>query len=424
MKRIVSFILMMALLLTFMPRAAWAEPVVGSSGNKCGDNMDWEYSAGILHIFGTGDMYNYDLTTGASVPWSGVTEEIHTIEVSEGVVSIGSVAFNDCKNLVSVTLPDSLEVIGQYAFSNTTSLTHITFGENLHTIGARAFQNSNIRILSIPEGVTTIGERAFYGSQITEITLPKSVTSIGEDVFFQCYNLKKIAVDSENTAYSSWDNVLYSKDRTTLLCYPFTKTNTHYTVPSGVETVAKNAFYDNDNLKSIVLPGSITTICETAFYDCRSLESITIGSSLQTVEESAFTSCNNISYVYFGGTVEDWANVEIYSGNSTLANSPYIYYSAAYPPDAFTTPTIVKSSTEDAWSFDIAVEEPTPHCDIYIVIYNTLQEIVSIEVAPMNYAERTIVEVPKTDEDVYVKVFIMTPDLCPIISAPELTSLL
>ena len=71
-----------------------------------------------------------------------------------------------------------------------------------------------------PEGVNEIKAYAFYCCiKLEEATIPASVTSLGEFVFSECFSLKKITVDSNNSTYSS-DNrgVLFNKDK---ICCPF-----------------------------------------------------------------------------------------------------------------------------------------------------------------------------------------------------------
>ena len=93
--------------------------------------------------------------------------------VTYTVVGIEDFAFDKCRNLKHITLPNTIEHIGSCAFSNCTSLTSIV----------------------IPEGVTSIPDRAFYGcTSLKSITIPNSVKSIGAQAFYDCSSLSSITI--------------------------------------------------------------------------------------------------------------------------------------------------------------------------------------------------------------------------------------
>ena len=80
-------------------------------------------------------------------------------------------AFNNCSNLTSVTIGDSVTNIGDYAFNMCSSLTNI----------------------SIPDSVTSIGAYAFYNcGSLTSVTIGKGVTSIGAYAFYNCSSLMSV----------------------------------------------------------------------------------------------------------------------------------------------------------------------------------------------------------------------------------------
>ena len=124
----------------------------------CGDNLSWLFNDenSTLVISGTGDMSRY--TTCLSCPWSSFMEQIETVEIEEGVSSIGSYAFCNCSSLKTVNITSSI----------------------LTSIGGSAFQIcKNLTSITIPSSVTSIREYAFYGCEsLTSITLPSSLTSI------------------------------------------------------------------------------------------------------------------------------------------------------------------------------------------------------------------------------------------------------
>ena len=118
-------------------------------------------------------------------------------------------ALMDNKTLTEVALPASVTEIGAYAFSGCAALTKVSFatGSALATIGDAAFDACRaLHDLALPEGLESIGYRAFCGCEaLTKITIPASVTEIGDTAFAACHLLKDLtfAEDSELTLIGS-----------------------------------------------------------------------------------------------------------------------------------------------------------------------------------------------------------------------------
>ena len=114
---------------------------------------------------------------------ANIPEKVTYKKSEYNVTSIGNLAFEFCRSLTSVTIPDSVTSISWCAFSYCSSLTSII----------------------IPEGVTSIGDRAFSGcSSLTSIIIPEGVTSIGEYAFDNCDSLT-IYCETANKP-SGWSN--------------------------------------------------------------------------------------------------------------------------------------------------------------------------------------------------------------------------
>ena len=86
-------------------------------------------------------MKNY--TDSNLPPWYSQRDSIIKIQVSDGVENIGSLAFLDCSNVESVTLPESIYSIGNYAFARCKKLTAIYLGSKL-ILSPSFFNHSNI----------------------------------------------------------------------------------------------------------------------------------------------------------------------------------------------------------------------------------------------------------------------------------------
>lgn len=134
-----------------------------------------------LTISGTGEMYNYsyseDLDQENSEqqrPWEEFRGSITRIKVEKGVTSIGNYAFMRTEHLKSVELPEGLLSIGQCAFQGCYESKEE--GDALQVIGG-------LPEITIPDSVTSIGNGAFRDNQNLQ-----TVNYLGENLVTICPN--------------------------------------------------------------------------------------------------------------------------------------------------------------------------------------------------------------------------------------------
>ena len=239
-KRLLSILLVLLMALTLLPLGALAE-----DGNKCGENLTWEFADGILTISGTGDMYDY--SEDYLAPWSEHCLEITNVTISGGVTSIGSSAFCYC-SVKSITLPFGLKHIGASAF----------------------FNCPNIQQINIPDSVEHIDPYAFsFCKGLHTVKLPASLTLISEDLFAECANLKNIDI------------------------------------PDTVTEIGANAFLRCTAFILEKLPAGIKSIGTAAFANCGRIESLALPKTLDSIGEAAFGG-TIIDKASFDGTLEKW----------------------------------------------------------------------------------------------------------------------
>ncbi|NLC67237.1 MAG: leucine-rich repeat protein [Clostridiaceae bacterium] len=168
--------------------------------------------------------------------------------------------YNVRTQIKSVTISDEVTTIGSYVFYRCSALTPIT----------------------IPGGVTTIGNSAFYGCRSLEsITIPSSVTELGEGAFMSCLSLTAVEFESGSTITTISKSLFGS-------CFKLSEIN----IPESVMTIDEAAFSDCIALTSITIPGGVTSIGKRAFYNCRSLATIINNhNGNQTIGENAFQDC-------------------------------------------------------------------------------------------------------------------------------------
>jgi len=129
-------------------------------------------------------------------------------------------------------------------------------GDTVTHIGTSAFLGSTtVRTVTLPDGLKSIGDYAFYESSIESVIIPSSVESIGEGAFSSCRSLRAINVDSGNSRYSSLEGVLFSKDKSRIICYPSGKQGEGYTIRYGVSVIEPAAFLNCVYLESVSYNG-------------------------------------------------------------------------------------------------------------------------------------------------------------------------
>ena len=249
-----------------------AEPGEIASGED--RNITWRLTEdGTLYIEGKGDMPDYDSIYDSrnQAPWSDLDISINKAIVGKGLTSIGDSAFDFCRNLTSIELPEGVTSIGEDAFRGCSSLSSIKLPEGVTSIGDSAFYDcSDLTSIELPEGVTSIGNKVFSDcSSLSSIKIPERVTSIGEGAFDGCSSLSSIKI------------------------------------PEGVTSIGDFAFYDCSSLSSIKIPEGVTSIGWYAFEGCKSLSSIKIPEGVTSIGIYAFSGCSSLSSIEIPGNVSE-----------------------------------------------------------------------------------------------------------------------
>ncbi|MFP3042601.1 leucine-rich repeat domain-containing protein [Treponema primitia] len=253
------------------------------------------------------------------------------------VREIGSKAFSK-KELVAVTIPDTLTSIGDEAFREN-QLTNVVIPGSIKTIGKSAFSENQLTGVTIPEGVTTIGEWAFSKNLLTEVIIPESVTSIGAYAF-QENQLASVTIPHGITTIepqifykNKLSNITIPEGVTTIGTFAFAENQlTGVVIPESVTTINVAAFQDNklanivipgkvtylsgfnkNQLTSIVIPGSVTVLGEFAFAG-NQLTDVSIPESVTAVYDTAFNA-NKLTNFRFPDRITNISNFIIsYNG--------------------------------------------------------------------------------------------------------------
>ena len=168
-KRLTAAFAAFVLLLTWFPAAGVfaSEPLNG----KCGESLSWQLDGGVLRIYGTGAMYDYDDAENPA-PWRA--GEIKTLVIELGVESVGAYAFYDCDGLTEVTIPQSVVSVGTCAFRSCSSLERVAVGTGVKSISDFAFAYcTGLAAVELPKSVTGIAANAFKGDSFILLYVPE-----------------------------------------------------------------------------------------------------------------------------------------------------------------------------------------------------------------------------------------------------------
>ena len=201
-------------------------------------------------------------------------ETFDELQYFTGLTAIGARAFNNCTNLKSVTLPQTVTSIGLSAFAGCSSLESIRLPQALTEIVNYAFSGcSSLESIELPNSLESIGSSAFSSSGLKEIFIPASVQTVNESAFTSCANLKLIVFDEENPVYESgiYRNAIIVKETQKAL---HISTNNPI-IPEGVRSFTSNGVWKGGGtVTQLVVPASVEQLGRAVFH--RDLETLTV----------------------------------------------------------------------------------------------------------------------------------------------------
>ena len=233
-----------------------------------------------------------------------IPEKIHERSGDYTVTAIGDKAFYDCRDLKSVTIPQSVTSIGDYAFFQCISLKTLSFGE-------KSFGEN------IETNIKTIGKDAFYYCiELDNVTIPQSVTSIGSEAFRFCNNMKSLTINGAIEVMGA---------------YAFAGCISLETISLGenIKTIGYHAFDSciSINLTNVTIPENVTTIRPGTFSFCKHLEYIMLPAGLTSFQDS-LKGCPDGCVIYYNNdeaNARRWFGEDAVGDNAVLAGHKLLY---------------------------------------------------------------------------------------------------
>lgn len=220
---------------------------------------------------------------------------LRSVTIQGSVTQIGRNAFANCSNLLSVVLVEDSKSLGlrrinSFAFWNCVSLEDINLENAIHLsmIDGSAFEGcKSLKHIELPERLYHFGDFAFRGCEsLQSMALPVTATDVPGNAFLGCVRLREIKIAPEGN-YLFENGILYDKTKSRLVrCFLGDQAES-IKIDDGVTEILPSAFAGCRHLKSVILPASLKRIGEFAFCDS-GLKEIVLPAGLENIGYAAF----------------------------------------------------------------------------------------------------------------------------------------
>lgn len=243
----------------------------------------------------------------------------------------------------SLTTKGPIETIGRYAFYSCAILESVQISNGVKSLGERSFANCrSLKKVHCPGSYTFVPNQCFYSnSSLDELLLSKTIKTIGEGAFYECRSIKDIEF-GESLRYiktsafegcSSLESLTFNS-RVEIGEYGFRGCSS-LTDISGLHApviLGREAFASCASLTDISFLDDIAVMGEGCFMNCNGLREIKLKCPVE-IPSLAFSNCSALEYLYIGEEVEvigDMAFDACLHLKSILLKSPvnYIGYEA------------------------------------------------------------------------------------------------
>ena len=340
-----------------------------------------------MPYYSTQQLNGHDVT---SAPWGEYEEYIEGLRIKKGITEVGGQAFYGLPKLKWGEIDDSVTAINNMAFEYCKLLEKVNIPEKVTTIEYGAFRNTSLKSINIPKNLkicrgdafgdsvrsvyiedlmqwlnmegdlwlySTEGFINYYvnGKELENLVIPQEITHIRKNAFAYGKNIKTVAFHDtieyiDDFAFGYCANLKLKRDK----------------LPNYLKRIGREAFSNCKSISEVAIPSSVINIGDYAFrgcsemtqcifakdiqidkispymfYECKKLEKITIPSSVEKIDSYAFYGCRELKDVIIPASV---TQIESY-GFERCENLKEVKFAAGS-----------KLTSIGAWAFDDCIE--------------------------------------------------------------------
>ena len=256
-------------------------------------------------------------------------------------------AFANCSRLVSIKIPDTVELVGTGAFSGCSRLEHIEVYEvegnherfyasddgaliryDMGTTFLEVVPRAKTGTYVMSEEINVIRIKAFEYSNLESVVISTSVTKVSSQAFYRCSKLEAIDfIDGRTVPVAFEDDAFYRCTEVSSIKIPATVNDISITMLQSLPSLTTIIVEDGhtaygsvagmltNNLQdtivfvpnayisgSFTVPQGIQHIGERAFEFCVGLTEVNVPNYVKTIGANAFNGCTGIKAINFAGS--------------------------------------------------------------------------------------------------------------------------
>ena len=267
-----------------------------------------------------------------SISSTQVFNSVKHVIFEEGATRVPAYIMYGNKALLSFTIPDTVTLIAEHAFDKTNmKVNTFTLPSNIQRLGLAAFQTVEIDYLTIPKSLQYVSSTVVFGS-VKHVIFEEGATRVPAYIMYGNKALLSFTIPDTVTLIAE-----HAFDKTNM------KVNT-FTLPSNIQRLGLAAFQTVE-IDYLTIPKSLQDVSSTVVFGSvkhvsfeegmkvipssvmlessasHSLIWAQIPASVTVIGNKSFGNCSSYTDTYFMGNAEQWAKVNIGTGNDYLKNS-------------------------------------------------------------------------------------------------------